>query len=223
METITLYRPVGPHEMRLIAQSGFSRFPARLPEEPIFQLVCSEQYAREIVEQWNARDEGGFVVRFAAQAGVLERYERLVIGPQRHEEYWIPADDLEPLNEAIVGKIDVVRELPSPSTIEGRKRWFETYVESLDTVSVTAGPEDGPHPCPCCHYRTLAERGGFETCPVCFWEDDGQDEADAEVVRGGPNGSLSLRAARENFDRIGASDERSVRMVRAPKPDERSG
>ena len=46
---------------------------------------------------------------------------------------------------------------------------------------------------------TLSERGGFEICSVCWWEDDGQDDADADVVRGGPNGDLSLTQARKNF------------------------
>ncbi|WP_318646704.1 CPCC family cysteine-rich protein [Variovorax sp. VRV01] len=71
-------------------------------------------------------------------------------------------------------------------------------------------------PCPCCRHITLAERGGYEICPVCFWEDDGQDDDDASVVRGGPNGSLSLAQARENFRSLGACDERSVQRVRKP-------
>ncbi|WP_130881421.1 CPCC family cysteine-rich protein [Streptomyces syringium] len=42
--------------------------------------------------------------------------------------------------------------------------------------------------CPCCFQQTLEERANFEICPECGWEDDGQDDADAHVVRGGPNG-----------------------------------
>ena len=53
--------------------------------------------------------------------------------------------------------------------------------------------------CPCCRYPTLHERGGDEICCLCNWEDDGQDDADADDVRGGPNGSYSLTAARLNF------------------------
>ncbi len=75
--------------------------------------------------------------------------------------------------------------------------------------------------CPCCKFRTLSERGGFEICPVCFWEDDGQDEHDADVVRGGPNGSLSLRQAQLNYQRFGASEETFVDSVRPPMEDER--
>jgi len=74
--------------------------------------------------------------------------------------------------------------------------------------------------CPCCKYKTLFGRGGFEVCPVCFWEDDGQDEADAERVLGGPNSDLSLRQAQANFKRYGAMEERFQPHVRGPLPDE---
>jgi hypothetical protein len=30
--------------------------------------------------------------------------------------------------------------------------------------------------CPCCHFKTLYGRGQDEIRPVCFWEDDGQDD-----------------------------------------------
>lgn len=72
------------------------------------------------------------------------------------------------------------------------------------------------YPCPCCKHRTLEERGGFEICSVCFWEDDGQDEHDADLVRGGPNGSLNLRTAQENYKKIGAVEARFKPHVRPP-------
>lgn len=53
--------------------------------------------------------------------------------------------------------------------------------------------------CPCCGYVTLHERGGYEICPLCGWEDDGQDHPHADEVWGGPNGDLSLAEARRNF------------------------
>ena len=48
---------------------------------------------------------------------------------------------------------------------------------------------------------TLDERCGWDICPICFWEDDGQDTDDADVVRGGPNHDYSLKEARENFEK----------------------
>ena len=69
--------------------------------------------------------------------------------------------------------------------------------------------------CPCCRFKTLRGRGQDEICPVCFWEDDGQDDHDANEVRGGPNGTLSLSKARDNFAefRVSLASERSVVTV----------
>jgi hypothetical protein len=102
-----------------------------------------------------------------------------------------------------------------------RSRWFREYCEALENRSVCADAVPGArNACPCCHYLTLDQRGGFEICPVCFWEDDGQDDLDADVVRGGPNGQLSLAQARLNYRAFGACDERSRPHVRPPTPDE---
>ncbi|WP_171099328.1 CPCC family cysteine-rich protein [Ruegeria sp. HKCCD7255] len=30
--------------------------------------------------------------------------------------------------------------------------------------------------CPCCRLPTLRERGNYEICMVCWWEDNGQDK-----------------------------------------------
>lgn len=69
--------------------------------------------------------------------------------------------------------------------------------------------------CNCCGYRT-----GCVTCPVCFWTNDGQGDADADAVRGGPNGELSLSLARLNFAIYGTSHLRYRDLVRRPRPDE---
>ncbi|BCL27715.1 CPCC family cysteine-rich protein [Streptomyces aurantiacus] len=53
--------------------------------------------------------------------------------------------------------------------------------------------------CPCCCCRTLHERANFEICGECGWEDDGQSDEDAHIVRGGPNGLLSLAQAKLEY------------------------
>ena len=75
--------------------------------------------------------------------------------------------------------------------------------------------------CPCCRFLTLDERDGFEICPVCFWEDGGQDDQDAALVRGGPNGALSLEQARRNYAMFGRCDEGVKGWVRPPLPAEK--
>jgi hypothetical protein len=73
---------------------------------------------------------------------------------------------------------------------------------------------------PCCKFKTLHGGGQYEIYRVCYWEDDGQDEADAERVLGGPNRDLNLRQAQINFKQIGVIDARWKSKVRAPDPDE---
>ncbi|MET8346748.1 CPCC family cysteine-rich protein [Streptomyces microflavus] len=72
---------------------------------------------------------------------------------------------------------------------------------------------DGLIACPCCYRRTLERWADFEICPECGWEDDGQDDADAHIVRGGPNGRLSLRQARLDYLEE-AAEGRDVSMTR---------
>jgi hypothetical protein len=55
IETRTLYRPVGRSELALIEASDFRNFPPRLPQQPIFYPVLSEEYAVQIARDWNAK------------------------------------------------------------------------------------------------------------------------------------------------------------------------
>jgi hypothetical protein len=110
-DTVTLYRPTGPEELALVEKSGFKRWPPRLPEQPIFYPVTNEQYAIEIASKWNVKDSGsGFVTRFNVKKSFIQRYEIQKVGTTHHTEWWIPAEDLEELNDNIVGLIEVIRE-----------------------------------------------------------------------------------------------------------------
>lgn len=70
--------------------------------------------------------------------------------------------------------------------------------------------------CPCCGYRTLSAPGALALCPVCWWEDDGQEDADAAEVRLTVNGQLSLAEARRHFAVCGAAHPRFLPYVRKP-------
>ncbi len=110
-DTITLWRPVGPVELRLIADSGMSAFPPRLPEQPIFYPVTTEEYAVKIARDWNVRESGsGYVTRFAVRRAYLAQYPVQDAGGKAHREYWIPAEQLAAFNAAIVGPIEVTHE-----------------------------------------------------------------------------------------------------------------
>ena len=53
-------------------------------------------------------------------------------------------------------------------------------------------------------------------CPVCWWEDDGQDDRDAAEVRLTVNGELSLEEARGYYAECGAAHPRFLPYVRKP-------
>ncbi|MDQ4122290.1 MAG: hypothetical protein M3209_12695 [Acidobacteriota bacterium] len=116
IKTTTLYRPVGQKELNLIAESGFTRFPPRLSIQPIFYPVLNEEYAVQIARDWNAKlneDKVGYVTKFQVNTEFLDKYEIQTVGGSQHQEYWIPAEDLEEFNENIIGKIEVIAEFRS--------------------------------------------------------------------------------------------------------------
>jgi hypothetical protein len=94
--TVKLWRPVGPDELRLVEESGWRRWPPRLPEQPIFYPVLSQAYAMKIARDWNVDASGmGHVTEFRVRRAFLDRYEIHQVGGQEILEYWIPAEDLE--------------------------------------------------------------------------------------------------------------------------------
>lgn len=108
-----LYRPVGEKELERIAVSGYTAFPPRLPEQPIFYPVLNERYAAEIALRWNTKDPSsgykGYVTRFQVEDSFVSRYEVHTVGRSYHQELWVPAEELEEFNRHIVGKIEIVR------------------------------------------------------------------------------------------------------------------
>lgn len=121
--TTTLYRPVGPKELELIAASGFRAFPPRLPEQPIFYPVTNESYAIQIARDWNTKNgEAGFVTRFAVRSEHLAGYERKIVGGRIHEEYWIPAEELASFNAAIIGSIEVIHQFREEDRLQHERK-----------------------------------------------------------------------------------------------------
>lgn len=112
-ETVTLFRPTGPQELALVQASGDRRWPPRLPDQPIFYPVTNEAYAIEIARDWNVPASGsGFVTRFEVHKAFIDRYAIHQVGAPHHTEWWVPAEDLEALNDNIVGLIEVIRRFP---------------------------------------------------------------------------------------------------------------
>ena len=72
-----------------------------------------KSYAIQIARDWNAKrnsDKIGYLTRFRVRNEYLQRYKIDTVGGSIHQEYWIPAEELEVFNRNIVGKIEVLAE-----------------------------------------------------------------------------------------------------------------
>lgn len=107
--TTVLWRPVGPQELRLVEEAGWRRWPARLPDQPIFYPVLNEAYATQIAREWNVPASGvGHVTRFRVETAFARRYPTRRAGGGHILELWIPAEDVDALNAHLVGTIELV-------------------------------------------------------------------------------------------------------------------
>ena len=110
-ETTFLFRPVNQTELDLIEKSDWTKFPPRLPEQPIIYPVMNEEYAIQISKEWNVPAYGvGYVTKFAVKTAYLNKFKIENVGGEIHNELWIPAEELEEFNSNIVGKIEVTNQ-----------------------------------------------------------------------------------------------------------------
>lgn len=135
MKTTRLYRPVGEKEMVLIIENGYKKFPPRLEWQPIFYPVLDENYASEIAEKWNTRDDFGnylgFVTRFDVLEEVAHQYPAQNVGARNHNELWVPSEELDAFNQAIVGNIEVIKVFVGNDFKGSSNKEIETLVNAL--------------------------------------------------------------------------------------------
>jgi hypothetical protein len=88
----------------------------------------------------------------------------------------------------------------SEDAFHQRRQRFDAWLEGTGRERLKRDLGSASLTCPCCGYPTLPERAGWQICPLCFWEDDGQDDPHAAECCGGPNEDYSLATARANFE-----------------------
>ncbi|MEU6249728.1 ADP-ribosylation/crystallin J1 [Glycomyces sp. NPDC047010] len=116
-ETMTLWRPCGPAELALVRESGFTAWPPRLPDQPIFYPILNEEHAVKI-----ARDGVGYVTRFDVDKEYAERYPVQHVGGSTILELWVPAEELAEFDGHIVG-LNSSRSPPRPDPWMTRSPW----------------------------------------------------------------------------------------------------
>lgn len=78
--------------------------------------------------------------------------------------------------------------------------------------------------CPCCGYLTLSERGGYEICDACWWEDEDPNDVYGQPAPERLSGAnyMQLSEAREHF--LTLDDRERKRLdkfyTRPPYPEE---
>ncbi|MEZ5887989.1 MAG: ADP-ribosylation/crystallin J1 [Paracoccaceae bacterium] len=105
-----LFRPTGLRELELVRDSGWRRWPLRLPDQPIFYPVTTFEYAEKIARDWNSPGPGnlGFVTRFVIGEALVARYPVQLAGGRDHAELWVPAEELDAFNAGLDGRIELI-------------------------------------------------------------------------------------------------------------------
>ncbi|RXM38169.1 hypothetical protein BOQ62_19125 [Chryseobacterium sp. CH21] len=88
--------------------------------------------------------------------------------------------------------------------------YIEAKINNLYQLSINLlGTPKELFTCPCCNYKTILEKGNYQICRVCFWEDDGgDDEFKYSYVN-----HMTLKEGKENFKTKGAISEKFLKFV----------
>lgn len=109
-----------------MSRADIGRFRRVLAGTADFYPVLNQRYAQEIAGRWNTRDARsgyrGYVTRFEVEDRYISRFESHVVGASWHEEFWIPAGELEEFNRHILGRIEVVKTFGPGGGAGGRQR-----------------------------------------------------------------------------------------------------
>jgi hypothetical protein len=134
----------------LIEENGWTKFPPRLPEQPIFYPVMNLEYATQIARDWNVRDSGaGYVTRFEVEEEFLQRYPVQRVGGSLHTELWVPAGELDEFNPAHCWEnrncCRVSTDNAVTSSIENdRWRWGKLLMACFDNLLPILARRDPP-------------------------------------------------------------------------------
>ncbi len=125
-------------------------------------------------------------------------------------EDWSDMDEWNSLPKSIQKEFEYGEEIKNPQSEKYNSVlmiWLKYNLQSVTNeflseklnIETIIGEPVELESCPCCGYRTIGERGNYDICKVCWWEDDGQDNQHSEQVMGGPNYGISLVMGRYNY------------------------
>ncbi len=120
----------------------------------------------------------------------------------------------EPIHSITDSRYDPLLVIALKAELKGIKNEYlsEIIFDILQEEITVEGRPEELFRCPCCCYKTIIKRGNYYVCPVCYWEDDGNDEPS---IYSSPN-HMTLIEGKENFEKYGVC---SISMISKVKSD----
>jgi hypothetical protein len=151
----------------------------------------------------------------------IERAEQLEVMTL---ENWSDSEDWNSLPKSIRTEFEDGEEIKNPELEKYDAVlmiWLKYRLESVTNeflceklnIDKIIGEPIKLESCPCCGYKTIEERGNYDICKVCWWEDDGQDNEHSEKIMGGPNYGISLVMGRYNYLIYGLYDPKRTDLM----------
>ena len=108
---------------------------------------------------------------------------------EQDDEFYMLSDDLrkellnyeEPQEDITSSKYDLLVEISCTQSYAefSNKDLARLVSDILQKKILVVGTDPILFECPCCGNKTLSTRGEYDICPICKWEDDGNEVDDA--------------------------------------------
>lgn len=106
-----LYRPLSAEEYRAVEAKGFTGFPPRSEEQPLFTALLSEEGATQIARHMRIAKTAEnliYVVSFLVDDAYIRQFPVQHANERNRRALWIPADEVDILNQHLIGKIRLI-------------------------------------------------------------------------------------------------------------------
>lgn len=88
--------------------------------------------------------------------------------------YWSQHDVMSEFYDPLIRKV-IADELSEETNLKLIEMYLNFTGKRIEIIDKEVKVSEEFYQCPCCHNKTLSERGQYYICPVCDWEDDGID------------------------------------------------
>ena len=109
-----LFRPVSAEEYAAIEKLEFKGFPPRAAEQPLFTALLSQEGASQIARRMRVDKQTGgdtaYVVGFLVEDAYIRQFPVQHTEDPERRALWIPAEEIDILNQHLIGKIRVLKQ-----------------------------------------------------------------------------------------------------------------